>query len=139
MKLKGRIRLNMDRTLTFISTLHDGTPIELQVDVYDIEQNDPFLDNRLTVDGWLFVVQEAKQGNRCYLTLPKPSLQFGKQVIVHELQLMPVGATLNDFKPQKQGGKKVLKPVIMLEEPPIEQQKMSEKSKGGRRKSSSKT
>jgi hypothetical protein len=139
MKLKGRIRLNMDRTLTFISTLHDGTPIELQVDVYDIEQNDPFLDDRLTVDGWLFVVQEAKQDNRCYLTLPKPSLQFGKQVIVHELQLMPVGAILNDFKPQKQGGKKIVKPVVMLEEPPVEQQKMSEKSKGGRRKSSSKT
>jgi hypothetical protein len=96
----------MDGTYTFVSKLYDGTLFELTVGEYDFEQNDEFQPNRMTVDGWLFVIEEAKQDTRSYLTLPKPTLQYGRQIIVHEFQLMPVGATLADFKPQKMGGKK---------------------------------
>jgi hypothetical protein len=104
MKLKGQVRLNMDRTFTFISTLYDETQFECTVDLYDFEQNDEFLPGRYTVDGWLFVTQEAKQDTRCYLTLPKPTIQYGKQILVNELQLTPRGLTIADFNPQKTGG-----------------------------------
>lgn len=96
--------MNMDRTHTFISKLYDDTPFECKVDIHDFQQNDEFEPGRYTVDGWLYVVEEAKQGDRCYLTLPKPTLQFGKQVLVNELQLMPLNASIADFKPQKMGG-----------------------------------
>lgn len=104
MKLRGQVRMNMDRTFTFLSTMYDGTPFDLQVSVYDFEQNDDFAPDRYVVDGWLFVVHEAAQGGRCYLTLPKPSIRFGRQVVVNELQLMPRNATLADFRPQTLGG-----------------------------------
>jgi hypothetical protein len=104
MKLRGQVRLNMDRTFTFISSLYDGTQFELPIDQHDFEQNDDFIPGKYTVDGWLFVTQEAKQADRCYLTLPKPTLQYGKQILVNELQLMPRGLTIDDFKPQKMGG-----------------------------------
>lgn len=100
MKLQGRIHLEDDRSLTFSSVMFDGTPFSLRVDQFDIEKNDEFLPSRRTVDGWLFVQQEAQQESRVYLTLPKPTIQFGKQVVVRNLQLMPRNVTLADFRPQ---------------------------------------
>lgn len=111
MKLKGTVTLNDNNTYTFRSKLHDGTQFEVQVLEHDFEANELFEWDKLTVDGWLFVQQEAQQDNRCYLTLPKPSLQHGKQVLVHQYQLMPRNATLADFRPQRQGGKKAAEPV----------------------------
>jgi outer membrane usher protein FimD/PapC len=105
MKLSGQLRLNMNKTITFMSTIYDGTPFECNVDIHDYEQNEEFQPGKYTVDGWLFVVQEAKQDDKCYLTLPKPSIVFGRQILVKELQLMPRAASIADFKPQKQGGK----------------------------------
>ena len=101
MKLQGRISLEDDNSLTFSSTLYDLTPFSLRVDQNDVEQNDSFIASR-TVDGWLFVIQEAQQSDRVYLTLPKPTIQFGKQVVVRDLQLMPRNVTLADFNPQNE-------------------------------------
>jgi hypothetical protein len=100
MKLKGRIVLEDDRGLNFFGEFYDGTPFSLRVDQFDIELNDEFLPSRRSVDGWLFVAQEAKQADRCYLTLPKPTIQFGKQVVVRALDLMPRRVTIADFGPQ---------------------------------------
>lgn len=104
MKLRGRLRLNMNRTITFVGNVYDGTSFECNVDIHDFHQNEEFVPDRYVVDGWLYVTQEAKQGDRCYLTLPKPSLQFGKQVLVNELQLMPMHVSIEDFNPQRMGG-----------------------------------
>jgi hypothetical protein len=101
MKLRGQLRLNMDTSITFLSTLIDGSPFECNVDIHDYEANEDFMPDKYVVDGWLYVVQEAKQHNRVYLTLPKPSLLYGKQVLVDEHQLQPRGVTLADFRPQK--------------------------------------
>lgn len=101
MKLQGRITLENDHSLTFSSTLYDSTPFSLRVDQFDVERNDEFLASRRMVDGWLYVTQEAKQGDRVYLTLPKPTIQFGKQIVVRDLQLMPRSVSLADFHPQK--------------------------------------
>lgn len=106
-KLRGQVRLNMDRTFTFLGKLYDGTQFECTVDIHDFELADDFEPGRYTVDGWLFVVQEAQQADRCYLTIPKPSIVYGRQILVNELQLMPRVASINDFKPQKIGGGKV--------------------------------
>lgn len=101
MKLKCRLRLEDDRSVTAVAKMHDGTSFEISnVNEHEAVPNENYLADRRTVDGWLFVIQEAKQGDRCYLTLPKPSLTHGKQVIVQELDLMPAHVSLKDFNPQ---------------------------------------
>lgn len=100
MKLRGTIYLEDDLTFTFRGEQFDHTPFSLMVDQFDVERNEEFLPSRRTVSGWLFVQQEAQQGDRVYLTLPKPTIQFGKQVVVSALNLMPRNATLADFGAQ---------------------------------------
>lgn len=100
MKLKGRVLKESNGLLTFSSKMHDETPFSMQIDEHDVQLNDEFNSDRNTVDGWLFVVQEAQQDTRCYLTLPKATLQFGKQVVVKDFQLMPLNATLESFNPK---------------------------------------
>ncbi len=108
MKLKGYIELHDDRSLFFHGTLIDGTSFSVQADQFDVELNEDFRPSKRRVEGWLFVQQEAQQGNRVYLTLPKPSLQYGRQILVDELQLMPRHATLADF------GAKQVNPQVPL-------------------------
>lgn len=109
MKLRGRIVLNDDATMTFRSTLYDDTPFSLTVTEHDIEKNAIFRTDRRTVDGWLYVQQESQQDTRVYLTLPKPTLEYGKQILVNELQLMPRQTSLADFRPEKKKAKKSTK------------------------------
>lgn len=101
MKLRGTITLEADRSLKFHGNLYDGTPFELQVDQFDVQINEEFRPSRTTVMGFLFVQQEAQQGDLCYLTLPKPTLNFGRQISVKNLQLMPREVTLAAFNPKK--------------------------------------
>lgn len=123
MKLKGVIRLAEDGSKTFHSTLHDGTSFSLLVTEHDVELNDVLHWGNKQVEGWLFVVQEAKQDSRCYLTLPKPTINYGKQILVHELQLMPRNATIADFRPQRQGGAPVkVAPVEEEVAAPVEEE-----------------
>jgi hypothetical protein len=98
MKLRGIVQLEADRSLTFHSTLYDGSPVSLKVGQFDIETNEPFKPSKMRVDGWLFVQQEAQQNDVCYLTMPKPSLQHGHQITVKDIQLMPRDATIDDFR-----------------------------------------
>lgn len=109
MKLKGRIILNDDTTMTFRSTLYDGTSFSLTVTEHDIEKNAIFRTDRRTVDGWMYVQQESQQDSRVYLTLPKPTLEHGKQILVNEIQLMPRQTSISDFMPEKKKPKKAAK------------------------------
>lgn len=103
-KLKGVVHLEKNGIKTFSSKMHDGTEFKVQViSDNDIELNDDLNHENSFVDGWLMVIQEAQQDTRCYLTLPSPSLVHGRQVVVQDWQLMPRSATLDDFKPRKQG------------------------------------
>jgi|SaaInlV_165m_DNA_3_1040750.scaffolds.fasta_scaffold105123_1 hypothetical protein len=110
MKLRGRILLEDDRTLTFHSTLHDNSAFSMPVDQFDVELNDPFTSSKRTVDGWLMVQQEAQQGSVVYLTLPKPTIAHGKQIVVRDLQLMPRQSSIDDFK-KKIVGQKIPAPA----------------------------
>ena len=121
-KLKGQVRLSEDGFMSFHGTLHDGTPFSMRVTEHDVELNDVLHYGNKQVDGWLFVVQEAKQDTRCYLTLPKPTINFGKQILVHEYQLMPRNATLADFRPQTQGGKPVQHEATHVEDLHVEEE-----------------
>jgi hypothetical protein len=98
MKLKGRILLNSE--MVYSSSMHDGTPFSMAVDQHDVQLNEELTEGN-TVDGWLFVIQEGQQADRCSITLPKPTLQFGKQIIVKDLQLMPLNITIESFNPKK--------------------------------------
>lgn len=104
MRLKGQVRLNMDHTFDFMSTLYDGTPFEIRVAGHDIDLMDDFTPGNYVVDGWLYVIQEGQQENRCYCTLPKPSIVHGRQVLVRDLQLQPRMLSIDDFRPQTVGG-----------------------------------
>jgi hypothetical protein len=115
MKLKGIIQQEADGKLTFHGTLHDHSDFSIQVTEHDVQLNDPFTKKKNRVDGWLYIKQEAKQFDRVYITLPHPSLQHGHHVLVHELQLMPIEATIADFQPKNPVGKTVEKQDVKKE------------------------
>ena len=100
-KLRGTISLEQDRSLKFHGALYDGTPFDLRVDQFDVQINEDFKPSRTTVMGFLFVQQEAQQGDVCYLTLPKPTLNYGKQITVKDLHLMAREVSIADFNPTK--------------------------------------
>jgi hypothetical protein len=100
MKLRGKITLEQDRSLTFHGEVFDGTPFTCRVSPHDVQMNEEFLPSRLSITGFLFVDQEGKSGGICYLTLPKPSETFGRQISVKDHQLMPREVKLADFGPK---------------------------------------
>ncbi len=102
LKLKGRIQSKNDQ-LFFTGIMHDGTTeFKLRVDdPHQVELNEGFSETQDTVDGWLMVEQEGQQDHRCYLTLPFPAENFGRQVVVKDVQLMSRSASLMSFNPKK--------------------------------------
>jgi hypothetical protein len=98
MKLQCRLRQIGDGLFMATGTAYDGTAFDVQVDKNDIIINEPFREG--ISEGWLLVTQEARQENRVYLTLSKPSIPFGHQIVVNAIQLLPVNVTLNDFNPK---------------------------------------
>lgn len=115
MKLKGTVQLNLDHSLTFRGKLYDGTPFDLTVGQYDVQLNEDFKPSKMTVEGFLFVTKESQQADRCYLTLPKPTIQFGRQVTVSEYDLSPPNVKLDDFK-AKPGKMVPISPDINVKE-----------------------
>ena len=97
MRLLGRIYLNDQQEIIFTSELHDGTPFHLVVSENDIQINGLLDEKDNTTPAFLYVVQAAQQDHRCYLTLPKPSLRFGKSVIVHLSLLTNATLKLESF------------------------------------------
>lgn len=104
MKLQGRVFLEKDRTLRFESTIYDGQKFSLKVTQFDVALGGSFKPSKMYVDAHLFVVCEAQQGDVCYVTLPKPTIQHGRQVTIKEHLLQPRDVKLEDFKPEKKGG-----------------------------------
>lgn len=100
LKMHCKLRQEKDGTVVATISLYDGTPCELTVDRHDIITNESFAPDKTEMDGWLIVHQEAVQADRSYLTLPKPSIQFGHQVTVSAHSLLPVDVSLKDFNPQ---------------------------------------
>ena len=105
-KLSGFISLESDRSLKFSSKLYDGTSFSLNVDQVDVQLNEDFRPSKTVVTGFLFVQQEAQQSDICYLTLPKPTLNYGRQITVKSIQLMPREVSIKNFNPQKKNVKK---------------------------------
>ncbi len=105
MKMRGSVKLELNGSMTFHSVLYDKTPFYLTVGEHDVQLNEQFSPSKQTVEGFLYVDKESQQADRCYLTLPKPTIQFGRQVTVSEFDLMPFGVKLDDFKVKKAVGK----------------------------------
>lgn len=100
MKLWGDI-IRTPQGLVFESNHCDGTPFSLPVFEDDVQITGEFEKNK--AQGWLFVIQEGQQDVRCYLSLPRPSLQFGKHITVNQSQLDTRAKSVNDFKPRVLG------------------------------------
>lgn len=98
MKLKGTVKQESDGSYVFTGKLYDGTLFNLTAGNYDLQLNEGFTIKKPIVEGWLYVVKESQQADRCYITLPKPTIQYGRNITVSEFDLMRPGATLDDFK-----------------------------------------
>lgn len=96
MKLRGRMRVE-NGVMTAVCQLFDGNTFKIHPPEHHYGINDEFLKSRDIVDGWVLVMQEGKQGNACYITLPSASELHGKNVTVSEYDLIPVNATLKDY------------------------------------------
>lgn len=102
-RLRGTVRLEQNRSFTFTSSMHDGTPFHLTARPHDVQLAEEFLPSRMTVEGYLFVTSEAQQDTRHYLTLPVATDRYGKQVVVHDNTILPLKQTLEQFRPQRVG------------------------------------
>jgi hypothetical protein len=98
MKMQCKVR-SENGLLFAMGSLFDNTPFELQVDQHDVILNEELTDGSV-VDGWLLVKQESQQEDRVYLTLPKPTINFGRQVVVSKYCLLPINVQLKDFNPK---------------------------------------
>jgi hypothetical protein len=97
MKLKGELTLQ-DGVLLFTSTHYDGTPFSVKTTEADLQFKELPNDQIEPIECVLYVILEGQQDSRCYLTLPQPSLQYGRQVTVNRGQLLihnaPFGANV---------------------------------------------
>lgn len=105
MKLWGDI-VNTPNGFIFESTHCDGTFFSLPVFPDDVQIAGEFVKD--VAQGWLYVIQEGQQDVRCYITLPRPSLQFGKHITVNQSQLDLRASSVSDFKPRVIGKPKTI-------------------------------
>lgn len=82
-------------------TLYDDTSFTLKTESHNVELNDPLTKDAPVVDGWVNVMQLAKQKDLVSISLPSSTIQFGKFVNVKELSLMPLGVTIESFRTSK--------------------------------------
>lgn len=100
MKLRCNVSVSEETPSMYrISTSHfDGTAVTFKTSPHNVETSLPISGENPTVLGWVMVVQEAKQGTRVAVTLPSPSIEFGRNISVHEDHLMPYGISINNFR-----------------------------------------
>lgn len=75
----------------------DGTEVVFKTSQYNVQLNEPITAEKPAVVGWVSVTQEAKQGKLVAITLPSPSINFGKNISVDETQLLPLGVSIANF------------------------------------------
>ena len=108
MKLRG-VAIEASNGLIFQCTHFDGTPFCIPVSLEDVQLMGEFAQNKCHC--WLLVTQEGQQDVRCYIRMPRPSLQFGKFLTVHESQLDSLATSAKDYKPRVFGKSKTIAPV----------------------------
>lgn len=99
MKLSGFVIFDENDVMVFHGKSYDGTQFSMYIEESDVELNDRKSDEK-QVGAWLIVTQEGQQHAQCHVTLPKPNLRFGNQVIVNELDLLPMNASIASFNPK---------------------------------------
>lgn len=99
MKLRGTVKLENNGRLTFQGTQADDSAFTVSVDQFDVQLNEEFLPSKTTVDGFLFLTQNAEQHDICFCTMPKPSLTHGRNISVKKSLLSPRNVSLKDFNP----------------------------------------
>ncbi len=100
MKLKGNVKLENNGRLTFHGTQADGSAFEVSVDQFDVQLNEEFLPSKTTVEGFLFLTQNAEQHDLCFCTMSKPSLAHGHNITVKKVMLSPRHVSIKDFNPE---------------------------------------
>lgn len=100
MKLRCKVSIDHESPWMFRvnAVMFDGTPLSFKTERHNVELSDPIAEEVPVVDGYVQVTQVAQQESLIYITLPSPSLEFGKNVNVHKNTLMPMGVTIENFK-----------------------------------------
>ena len=106
MKLRGTVKLENDGRLTFHGTQADDSAFNVSVDQFDVQLNEEFLPSKTTVEGFLFVTQNAEQHEICFCTMPKPSLTHGRNISVRKSLLSPRNVNIKDFNPEVRSSSK---------------------------------
>lgn len=75
------------------SQQYDGSPFSIKINEVNVMYS-----SDTSSDGWIAVKSTGQQGDRYAITLPAPSIQFGKQVTVKDVQLAPLHTSLDMFK-----------------------------------------
>lgn len=83
------------------AVLFDDTPLSFKTEQHNVELNEEITPTRKTVQGWVNVTHVAQQGSQVHIALPSPSIEFGKNVHVNQLVLMPLGLSIEHFNSQK--------------------------------------
>lgn len=76
---------------------YDGTPFSLKVNQFQFTTNEPFTEEKRTVDGWLFVEHMGQQGDRAFIVLPAATIEFGKTLSVSIYDLLPPNPSIKDY------------------------------------------
>jgi hypothetical protein len=100
MKLRCTISVSEETPSMYriVATHFDGTPITFKTSPHNVELSQPITATNPIVFGSTHVMQEGKQGSLAKITLPSPSIEYGKNINVNENQLTPLGATIANFK-----------------------------------------
>ena len=103
MKMRCKISVDQDSPWMFRvrAALFDGTPLSFKTEKGNVELSDPITEESPSVDGWVHVTHVGQQHDLVLIVLPSPSLEFGKNVNVNEMVLMPLGVTIDRFNPTK--------------------------------------
>lgn len=90
MKMKCRVgRIDDTGRFPVTAKLFDGTEFTVRLRPTEVILTEDFGDERDVVDGWMLVVQEAKQHSQVSICLPQPSDQHGRQIVTNQYELIP--------------------------------------------------
>lgn len=93
MKLRVHLKEAKPGIYEVIGEHYDGQPFTFFTSEHNVILSDQ--EDSSCLMGWVVVVEYAKQGDRCAITLPNATIDCGRNVSVKDLKLMPIVANLS--------------------------------------------
>lgn len=97
MKIRSTIKSCGVGVYEVTSQHYDGTPFIVKANSKQIQFNDPLEEENQAVSGFLYVEQVGEQGDRAFIVLPTPSIQYGKNICVSTNMLRPMHDSIENY------------------------------------------